>query len=298
MIHKSNIYKSVKIKWFMFVVPSIVIYLVFYVAQISQTIFYSFTDWSGRGFNFVGLKNYINMLSDTKIYQSISNTLMYAFGVTIIQNTFAFSLAYIISFKIFGKKYLRLLFFMPVVFSALVVGYIWGFILEPNVGTLNTMLDALSLDRYMLNWLGDPVYARFMIIVVTVWQFSGYSMVIFIAGLNAIPKEIFEVSDIDGASGFTKLRYITIPLMAPSITINIILSTIGILKIYDSVVALTGGGPGYTTSSIALMIYTLGFGSEGGRWGYGCAMSVVLMIFIMVISLVQSSYLRRREVEI
>lgn len=288
---------KVKLKWFAFVIPSLILYIIFFIVPIAQTSFYAFTDWSGGDYEFVGLENFINMFHDVKVIASISNTAMYSISVTILQNVLGLSIAMLLTSKIIGKKYLRMLFFMPIIFAQLVVGYIWGFILEPNVGTLNTALNALNLDFMAGDWLGNPVLGRWMIIVVMVWQNAGYSMVIYIAGISAIPQEVYEAGEIDGVNSIGKFRHITFPLIAPSLTINLILCTIGTLKIYDAVVSLTGGGPGYTTSSIASMIYRLGFGSDGGRWGYGCAMSIVLFVCIMIISTIQVIVLRKREVE-
>ena len=135
-----------------------------------------------------------------------------------------------------------------------------------------------------------------MIIFITIWQCVGYSMVIYIAGLQAIPKDMYESADIDGARPFSTFRHITFPLVAPAFTINIMLSLIGCLKLFDQIYALTNGGPGFATNSVATMIYNLGFGS-GTRWGYGTAMSVTLFVCILAVSTIVLPYLRRREVE-
>jgi ABC-type sugar transport system permease subunit len=121
-------------------------------------------------------------------------------------------------------------------------------------------------------------------------------MVIYLAGLNTIPNELIEAGDIDGASGFAKFKHITFPLLAPSFTINIMLTTMGCLKLFDQIYALTGGGPGYTTDSIATTIYNLGFRNDS-RWGYGAAMSIILFVFVLVISTIQVRFLKKREVE-
>lgn len=286
-----------QLKWFMFIVPSLILYLVFFIIPASSSLFYSFTDWDGGSYKFIGIQNYVDMFSDKRILTSFGNTVMYSAFITVFQNLLALAIAMFMVQKLIGVKYLRLMFFMPIIFSSLVVGYIWGFILEPNSGVLNNLLSMLNLEFLQANWLGDPSYGRWMVILVTIWQSMGYSMVIYIAGLNTVPSEMYEAADIDGANGFQKFKCITFPLIAPSFTINLMLSTIGCLKIFDQIFALTGGGPGYTTQSVATMIYQLGFGADGGKWGYGSAMSIVLFGVIIILTGIQVSVLRKREVD-
>jgi len=285
-----------ELAWFCFVLPILVIYLVFFILPASSSLYYSLTDWDGLSASYIGFENYIEMMKDKMILTSFRNTAMYSIFITMFQNIFALLLAVFMVRSMKGVNILRTLFFAPAIFSALLVGYVWGFILEPNIGVLNHLLDTLHLEALKMSWLSDPFWARWMIILVTVWQFLGYSMVIYIAGLKAISNELYESADIDGANGINQFRHITFPLIAPSVTINIILSSIGTLRIFDQVYALTGGGPGYSTESVASMIYNLGFGSV--RWGYGAAMSTVLFVFIFLLTVVQVIYLRNREVDL
>ncbi len=283
--------------WLTFVIPVLAFYLIFFILPSISTFMYSFTDWDGVTSNFIGLDNFKEMIQDTMILTSFGNTAMYAVCITTLQNLLGLILGVVLVQKVIGVSYLRTIFFMPYIFSALLLGYVWGFILEPNIGILNNLLDAVHLGFLKANWLGNPVLGRWMIIVLTIWQCMGYSMVIYIAGLQAIPKDMYESANIDGAGGFSKFTHITFPLIAPSFTINIMLSLIGCLKLFDQIYALTNGGPGYATNSVATMIYTLGFGS-GNRWGYGTAMSVVLFLGIMLLTAIVVPVLRKREVDI
>lgn len=284
-------------KWLLFVIPSLFIYLIFLFIPSVSAAFYSLTDWDGVTFSYIGFQNYIDMWSDANIKTAFRNTLVYAVSITVIQNTIGLFLALLLDRKMRLVSLMRTLFFMPAIFSALVIGYIWSFMLEPNIGVVNNVLSFLGLETWRQDWLGDPSYGIAMIILVTVWQFCGYSMVIFLAGLQGIPKELYESASLEGAGGASKFKHITLPLLAPSITINVLLTTIGCLKLFDQIYAMTKGGPGYSTQSVATMIYTVGFGS-GGQWGYGTAISIVLFVFILVLSMVQVTLLRKREVDL
>ncbi|HEY5587237.1 MAG TPA: sugar ABC transporter permease [Ruminiclostridium sp.] len=289
--------KITEIKWFSFLIPSLAFYLIFFVLPAISSVFFAFTDWDGINYKFIGLANFVEMFHDESILTSFGNTIIYAISITFFQNFFGIVLAVFCMKKLRGLTFIRTVFFMPAIFSALLIGYTWGFILEPNIGALNTILSVLHLEFLQTSWLSDPFWARFMIIFVTVWQFMGYSMVIFVAGLKAIPNELYESANIDGAHGWKEFIYITFPLIAPSFTINIILSTIGTLKLFEQVYAMTGGGPGYMTESVAITINRLGFGGTGTRWGYGASMSVVMFLAIMFLTVFVVNKLRKREVD-
>lgn len=290
--------KKNDIRWFLFVVPALVFYMIFIIIPALSSIYYAFTDWSGGAdYKFVGLNNFTEMFKDNMILTSFGNTALYSIFITIFQNIFGLFLALFMVKKLKGVNILRTMFFMPAIFSGLVLGYVWNFILEPNIGFVNNLLAALNLEFMQRPWLGDPFWARWMIIIEAIWQFSGYSMVIYIAGLQSIPLELYESASMDGVKGLKKFWYMTFPLIAPSFTINILLCTIGTLKTFDAVYALTGGGPGYATETIATMMYHLGFGGSGSRWGYGTAMAIVMFLAIMIVSIIQTTFLRKREVE-
>ena len=303
MVYIYNIYNKTckifeEIKWISFTIPALVFYLSFFIIPSLSSVYYSFTDWNGLNSNFIGLRNYADMLKDKMIISSLSNTLFYTICITLLQNTVGLFFAIILSKKWMKNVFvLRALFFLPYIISTLVLGYVWSFILEPNLGPIKQILRLLHLDFLTFDWLGNAVVARFMIVVFTVWQCFGYNMVIFLAGLSAIPDELYEAGHIDGVNSFNEFKHITFPLLAPSFTINIMLTTMGCLKLFDQVYALTGGGPGYSTDSIATTIYNLGFRNDS-RWGYGTSMSIVLFIFILLVSAILVNYLRGREVEI
>ena len=219
-----------ELTWFSFVFPILFLYIAFFILPASSSLYFSLTEWDGLTASFIGFDNYIELFRDKMIVTSFKNTAMYSIAITLSQNIFALFLAVFMVQSIKGVKVLRTLFFAPAIFSALLIGYVWGFILEPNIGVLNIFLDSMHLGFLKMSWLSDPFWARWMIVVVTVWQFLGYSMVIYIAGLKAIPNELYESAEIDGAGSIRQFQHVTFPLIAPSITINIILSSVVLLK--------------------------------------------------------------------
>jgi ABC-type sugar transport system permease subunit len=286
--------RVVSLQWFSLVLPALLAYTVFFALPASGSFYFSLTNWNGLTSRFIGLDNFARLFREQRIRISFANTLYYAVLITCLQNALGLLAALALDRKRRTVAGLRMLFFMPAVFSALVLSYVWGYLLEPNIGVINAFLRAAGLGGLARDWLGNPAWGRRMIVVVTVWQFAGYTMAIYLAGLQTIPAELFEAADIDGARALRRFRHVTFPLLAPSFTVNVVLTTIGCLKLFDQVYAMTRGGPGYTTHSVATMIFQLGFGPSS-QWGYGTAMSLVLFLFILVLTSIQVSLLRRRE---
>jgi ABC-type sugar transport system permease subunit len=286
-----------ELAWLLFLVPALFFYLAFYLVPTLSSSYYSLTDWDGITAHFIGLENYKEMFGDRMIRTSFTNTILYTVMVTLLQNILGLGAALLLAKAFKGVGALRMMIFMPYIFSTLLIGYVWGFILEPNIGVLNQVLDALHLGVLKMGWLSDPGTARWSIIFVTIWQCLGYSMVIYIAGLQSIPSDLYESGDLDGATGFRRFWHLTFPLVAPAFTINIVLCLIGNLQMFNQIFALTGGGPGYATESVATMIYQLGFGN-GIRWGYGSALSMTLFGAILVITVCMVTFLRKREVDL
>jgi raffinose/stachyose/melibiose transport system permease protein len=176
--------------------------------------------------------------------------------------------------------------------AQIVTAYLWRNLLSPD-GAVNSLLSAVGLDSWRQNWLGDPDLALWMIVLVVVWQYAGYSMVIFVAGLQSVPKEIYEAAAIDGSGPVRRFWSIIRPLLAPALTINLMLSIIGGIKLFDQVYALTGGGPGHATDTISTLIYKDAF--TLGEFGYSIALAVVLTAVVAVISAGQYAGLSRNE---
>ncbi len=272
--------------------PMFVAYLIFTVYPVVQGIFYSFTDWNGFASNFhmIGLDNYKTLFTDYATIIPMKNTFIYAFLVTIIQNAIALLAAVVINRELHTKNLLRTLLFIPVVLSPLIVGYIWSYLFTDPIESVGRLL---HIDALAYNILGNAAAALYVGVLVSVWKSLGYTMIIYIAALQGISREVYEASYIDGAAGFKKFRYITFPLIAPAFTINMVLVMESAFKQFDLMFALTGGGPGNSSQLISLTIYNESF--QFYRAGYGTTMGVILFIIIVLLSLGELSWFRRRE---
>ncbi|GFJ93811.1 carbohydrate ABC transporter permease [Phytohabitans rumicis] len=260
----------------------------------ARGVYYAFTDWDGLSpdFSFVGLGNFADMARDPDARQAVWHTLVIAVAITVIQNGFGLLLALGVNSMIKSRNLLRVLLFAPAVVTPIVTAYLWRNLLGPD-GAVNSLFGAVGLDSWQQDWLGDPQLALWSIVGVIVWQFGGYSMVIFLAGLQSVPKEIYEAAAIDGTGPVRRFWSVTRPLLAPAFTINLMLSIIGGIKLFDQVYALTGGGPGHATDTISTLIYKDAF--TLGEFGYSIALAVVLTIIVAVASTSQYFVLARNE---
>jgi raffinose/stachyose/melibiose transport system permease protein len=273
-------------------VPGFILFFIFHTYPALQGIFYSFTDWKGYGnWNFVGIKNYINVFKDDRALDAYIFTFKFAVISTIIVNIFSLLVAMGLNAKIKFHKTLRAVFFLPFILSILIVGFIFNFIFTHLLPTMGQNLGIEMLSR---NILGDPNLAWIGIVIVAVWQAVAFNTILYLAGLVTISEDLYEAASIDGAGVWTKFWKITFPLIAPFFTINMVLAMKGFLMVFDQIVALTGGGPGQSTESISLLIYRGGF--EGGQFAYQSANAVIYFIVIVVVSLVQLKFLEKREV--
>ncbi|MFD0855184.1 carbohydrate ABC transporter permease, partial [Actinomadura adrarensis] len=277
-----------------FLVPALVLYGFVVVVPSAQGTVFAFTDWDGLNptRNFVGLENFREMLDDPVARQALRQTLIIAVAVTIIQNAIGLALAMGVHSRIKSRNVLRVLLFAPAVMTPVVTAALWKYMLAPE-GAVNGLIAAIGPDSWQQNWLGDPTLALWSVIGVIVWQFSGYSMVIFLAGLQGIPREVHEAAAVDGATGWRRFRHVDLPLLAPAMTINLMLSIIGGLKLFDQVWVMTAGGPGTATETLSTLIYKNAF--QFNEFGYSVAPAIVLTVFVAVISSGQYRVLRRRE---
>lgn len=246
----------------------------------------AFTDWDGlsRTYDFVGFENFIRIFTTSSSLNALKMTLIFALAITIFQNLFGLLLALGVHQGIKSRNILRVLFFAPVVITPVVVAYLWKFMLTPD-GAVNSMLEALGLGFLQQSWLGDPTWAAVSVVMVVVWQHAGYSMVIYLAGLQAVPQELLEAAAVDGAGTWRRFWSVTWPLLAPATTINVMLTIIGGLKMFTEVFVLTGGGPGGATETLSTLLYKSAF--QFNEFGYGIAMALVLAIVVAIFSVMQ-----------
>jgi raffinose/stachyose/melibiose transport system permease protein len=278
----------------LWVVPAVVVVLALRYAATGAGAWYAFTDWDGISphAHFVGLSNFRQIFRDPASRGGLEHTLELAAAFVAAANLVGLLLALALHRTVKTRGLLRALFFAPVVMSSLAVAYVWQFIFS-YAGPLNGLLGNLGLGSLKRGWTADPRWALWTIFVVLVWQFAGLSMVMYLAGLQGIPEELDEASAVDGASSWRRFRKITLPLLAPAITVSVTLSTIYGLGVFDQVLALTGGGPVDASETLATQIYKQTFAY--GRFGYGTALSLVLTVLITVLAVAQLLVLRSRE---
>jgi len=280
-----------------FLFPALTVYVLMFLFPTVSGFYYSLTDWNihSRELQFIGLNNFRELFSDSKLIAALWHTLVFAFSVTIIRNGFGLMLALMLNAKIRLRSLLRTFFFLPFVIAPIVIGYLFTALYQPQHGLVNQLLKAAGLHFLAQDWLNDPRYALFSCIMTDVWRTSGFAMVIYLAGLQVIPSELYETADLDGANAWNKFIHVTFPLLAPSFTVNLVLSIIGTMKVFVMILVLTNGGPGYATE--VLNTYIMSAFSEG-LYGYGTAANILLVLLISIIGLPILYVLRRREVEL
>jgi raffinose/stachyose/melibiose transport system permease protein len=280
--------------FFGFIMPGIAAILLFVEIPFIMSVLYSFTKWNGldRVPKFIGLRNYREMFQDTDMIKAFIFTFIFAFVFVIVVNAIALFLAVILDSNIRGKNFFRAAFYVPNIISLIVIGYMWRFIFS---NAFDSIYQVTHWKLLGLSWLGDANIVFISLIIVSVWQAVGFYMIIYIAGLQTLPKELIEAAHVDGATGMKTFFKITLPLIMPSITVCIFYSLSNALKVFDVILSLTAGGPGKATASIALDIYQTAFNDN--RFGYGAAKSVLLFVVILVITLIQVTAFKSKEVE-
>lgn len=277
---------------FLLIVPALALYFVFVVYPLFGGIFYSMTDWDGvrRTFHFIGLQNYINIMHDKFVLEPMRNTFIYAFFNTIFLNILGLLMAIGAESVRRGRNIFRALLYIPSVLSAILVGFVFNFIFDKSIGALGQQL---GIEVMANNLLGSKSFALAMGILVTSWKSAGWYMVVYIAGLHNIDQSLYDAASVDGVTGWKRFWYVTFPLLAPSVTINMVLAVERSFKQYDLMYALTGGGPGRASELISMTIYNESFTNK--RAGYGTALGVILFLIIVAITLFQMKVLRKRE---
>jgi|SRR5690625_2586516 len=281
----------------LFLLPAFFFYTVYIIYPTLISLPYSMFSWNGisDSMSYIGFDNYTRMFGDKRFYNAVGNTFLYAIAKTILVNILALFLAVLVDNVIKGKIFFRNIIFIPVLLSGIVLGFIWSIMYNSNFGIINSLLDTLGLESLQRDWLGDPAIARISLIVTMVWKQAGYHMIIYLAALQSIPKDLIEASNLDGANAWNRFWKITFPLLAGAVTINFTLSFFNGMKIFEEIAVMTDGGPGFTTENLPYLIYKVAFGNY--QYGYGTALAVILFVLTMVFTIVQNKFLRDREVD-
>jgi ABC-type sugar transport system permease subunit len=275
------------ITWFL-LMPSFVFYTLFSTLPMLMAIGIGFTEWSGIGINtikWIGIGNYIELFSDRFFWTSLRNNVIIVGGSVFIQCTIALVLAVILDSGLRFSEIFRTVFFMPTVLSFIVVGLLFSLLLSPTVGIINPALVKLGLANLQHQWLGDKGTALYTVMVVNIWKEFGFSMFLFLAGLQTISRELYEAARIDGAGPWKSLWFITIPLLREVTIVVIILAVNQAFLVFDLIYVMTSGGPYHASDVLATYMYNRAF--TGGRMGYGTAIAEVLFVVVFLVTLLQ-----------
>ena len=276
---------------YLWVLPALLLYGVFKLAPLFGGFYLALLRWDGiEEARFVGLANFGRMFGDAKLVNALWHNVQYAVGTVTGKIALSLFLAVLLNQALRGRGFYRTALFMPVVMSFVVVGILWSWIFNNDFGLINNILRAMGLTSLTIDWLGDPRLALFSLIIVDIWKWYGFHMVIFLAGLQAIPAELYDAARVDGASAWRQFTRITLPLLGPVTVVNVTLSLMGALNVFDIPYVMTEGGPANATNVLALHIYLEAF--KFNRIGYGTALSYTLLALVTVIVLVQLRIMR------
>jgi ABC-type sugar transport system permease subunit len=275
-------------------IPIAIVFVVLYVIPMAQSFWYSLTSFDGYSSpSFVGMKNYFSIFRDPSMLQALTFTLIYAVSTTLIVTALAIPLALILNRRFVGRNLVRSVFFFPAVPSVAILGLVWGFILSPlGSGVLNAALKGIA-GIGPIGWLSDSTLAQISVIGVAVWAQTGWHAILYLAYLQSIPSDYYEVATIDGASRWQSFRYITLPLLTPAISVSQLLLMTGGLKVYDLPFTLTGGGPGFSTRTLTQALIDDGIAQS--RVGEASALAVLFLIVVAAVVLGQLALSRRLE---
>jgi raffinose/stachyose/melibiose transport system permease protein len=280
----------------LFAAPALVLYAVFVILPVLQAMQYSLYKWNGLTplTNFVGLQNYVTAFNSPTFMTSLGNNLLIVVLSLLIQIPFSLAIAVLLNRRFRGRAIFRLLFFLPYVLSEAVTGIVFSLMLQPH-SVVDSSLTAVGLESFIQDWLGDSTLVMVTLFVIITWKYFGFHMIIMLAGLQGIPRELEEAAFIDGADRRTAFRYVTLPLLGPTVRVSIFLSMIGALQLFDMVWVMTAGGPVYASSTMAIAMFKAGFRSH--QFGYGSAVAVILFLCCLVVALLYQRYVLRRDTE-
>lgn len=275
--------------------PTLLIYIAYIILPVIVSFYYSLTQYTGIGAaEFVGLKNYSTLWHDSLFWISLKNTLIVLVVSIVLLLPGSFLLALLLNAKLKGGNAIKALNFAPSIVAPILVGLIWVFILDPQMGLINVLLRKLGWEHLALQWIGGTTLTPYSVGGVFTWQMIGFIATIFLAGLKMIPKDIYESSSIDGAGKLQQLLLITIPMLNETIKINVILIITGVFKIFETVFLLTNGGPNHLSEVMVTYMYNVTFTS--GEYGYGMSIAVVTFLLTMIFSLVYM-WLTKKNIE-
>ena len=267
---------------YLYILPMLLLSFALVYYCIINTVMVSFTDWDGMSgtYNIVGFQNYAKMLADKVFWKSVTNNIIFFAGTVFIQAGLGFLLAVLLKMKLPGSNLFKAVYFMPIAMATSIITAVFKIIMDPTNGALNQFLRAIHLDGLAMSWLGDTKIALFSVIVVNIFQWMGFSMITYYAGLMSLPEDVYEAAKIDGAGFWRTLVSVTFPMVKGTTNVLIVLGIVGSLKTFDLVKLLTAGGPGRTTTVMNTYLYEKAFNdfNAGGAASIGVAILVIAMI--------------------
>ncbi len=279
--------KKKNLMWsILFIMPALSLLIMFLLYPVCQAIYLSFHKWTGIASAapvFVGLENYVKVLKSPNFWLAMRNSFFFMIGGFVILMPLAFLLAKIITSKMRGVRFFKVSYYLPVMLPVAAVGLIWGYMLQPDWGLVNSLLEKIGLGSLAINWLGERTVNVISVVLVNEWIYAGFNMLIFAAGLVSIPQDVYESAKIDGANKLKTLVYITLPLMKESFKVFSVLCICGCLKTFDLIFTMTGGGPNHSSEVPATLLYMEAFGSK--NFGRGNAIGVIILVLGLVLSL-------------
>ena len=279
----------------LFIVPAFIIYTVLMIIPIIGAFGLSFTDWNGisADYDFVGIQNYLSMLSDARLGNAVTVTLKITVTVVLVVNILGLFIAILLSQAGKLTNIFRSVFFLPYVLSTVAISFIWLAILS-YTGVLNSLLEIVGLGDLVNDYIGNAPNAIKSICIIEIWRTLGFHMVLYLASIQTVPRDLYEACIVDGGNKWQQFRYVTLPMIVPGITISVIMSIMTEMKQYDIVKVITNGGPGYSTETITYNIVTQAFGNN--MLGYSSAIAVFLFVIIAAISVLQIQLSKKLEV--
>jgi len=280
----------------LFMLPALSLYVLFVLLPIAQAVRFSFFKWNGLAplTEFVGLANYERALADPVFIGAVSHNVLIVVLSLALQIPFALGLALMLNRRFRGRAALRLVFFAPYVIAEVITGVVWSLLLQPG-GLAEGALEAFGLGSLYHPWLADPSTVMLALFVIISWKYFGFHMILLLAGLQGIPRELDEAAAMDGASRRQAIRYVTLPLLGPTLRVSVFLSIIGALQLFDLVWVTTGGGPVNASNTMATYMFDWGF--RRFQLGYGSAVAVILFILALVVALAYQRFVMRRDIE-
>lgn len=262
-----------------YLLPALVLYAAFLIYPMIESVRLSFFKWSGFGNEpqeFVGVRNYVRLFTvDTVFWTAFTNSLIWVVLSLAVPAVISLLLALALNHKLLGRNVFRSVFYLPAVFASITVAAMWRWIYAPSIGAVDQALTLMGLGSWSHEWLGDPSIALYSVFVAAIWQGIGFNMVLFLAGLQQVPQELIEASQIDGASTWQRFWAVTMPALRPTTVVVVILTIINSLKVFDLIVGMTGGCPAQATQVLALWSYTQSFSNH--NFGMGGATATVLL---------------------